>query len=79
MKYTEINATNIENVIQELLKESGRTKADISRKSKVSVQTLFNWTIGKQCPRIDMLHYFLNELGYKLIVVEKDDNLEDLK
>lgn len=79
MKSTEINVTNIENVIQELLKESGRTKVDISKESNISVQTLFNWTVGKQCPRIDMFCYYLDELGYKLLVVNKDTNLEDLK
>lgn len=81
MKPTVVNETNIGKVIFKLLKESGRTKVDLSNKCKISMQTIFNWTIDKQYPRINMLCYFLDELGYKLIIAKKDKdiNSEDLK
>lgn len=48
----------------------------LSNKSYAHVQTIINIESGKQIPKLETIEFILDVLGYKLIIVKKDLNID---
>lgn len=65
---------NVNDKLKELIKESGRTRSGVATAMGFpNVQTLDRRLLSESVPKVDFAAALLEELGYKLVIVHKDD------
>lgn len=70
---------NVNEKLKELIKNSGRKRSGVAVSMGFpSVQVLDRRLLSTSVPKIDFVAALLDELGYKLVIVHKDD-LKNLK
>ena len=65
---------NMNDELKQLIKDSGRTRSGVaSAMGFPNVQTLDRRLLSSSVPKVDFVAALLDELGYKLVIVHKDD------
>jgi transcriptional regulator with XRE-family HTH domain len=72
MKRSVLTTENLSEVAKELIIESGMTHEQIAKRAGIAEQTVGLWRTGKTNPRTEHFLWFLESLGYRLIIERKE-------
>lgn len=73
----ELTIEKLPEIIKDLIDDTGLSHLKVSEKSELGAETVRNWKLGRGNPRLEQLLWFLDAVGYRLVVERKEENAEN--